>query len=109
MRVDFLKIIFALTLTIAGIMPAMAEEAGVHRFATFNVRYTNDASDTGDKLWANRRTAVTNIVKDYDLDIVGMQEVTGKKINNTVQLTDLKNLLPNYTSYDVERDGNNYS
>lgn len=109
MRVDFLKILFALTLTIAGFMPAMAEEAGVHRFATFNVRYTNDASDTGDKLWANRRTAVTNIVKDYDLDIVGMQEVTGKKINNTVQLTDLKNLLPNYTSYDVERDGNNYS
>ena len=109
MRVDFLKIIFALTLTIAGIMPAMAEEAGVHRFATFNVRYTNDASDTGDKLWANRRTAVTNIVKDYDLDIVGMQEVTGKKINGTVQLDDLKRLLPNYTSYDIERDGNNYS
>ena len=85
MRVDFLKKIFALTLTIAGIAPAMAEEPGVHRFATYNIRYVNaNNGDTGDKLWANRRTAVTNIVKDYDFDIVGFQEVTG---NNKYSLT----------------------
>lgn len=111
MRVDFLKILFALTLTIAGILPAMAEEAGVHRFATFNVRFTNNTADTGDRLWANRKKAVTDIVKDYDLDIVGMQEVTGTKPNgaSTSQLQDLKSLLSNYSSYDVEREGKGYS
>ena len=113
MRVDFLKILFALTLTIAGIAPAMAEEAGVHRFATYNIRYVNaNNGDTGDKLWANRRTAVTNIVKDYDFDIVGFQEVTGNNKDSQTgksQLQDLIDMLPDYGNYAVEREGKNYS
>lgn len=113
MRVDFLKKIFALTLTIAGIAPAMAEEAGVHRFATYNIRYVNaNNGDTGDKLWANRRTAVTNIVKDYDFDIVGFQEVTGNNKDSQTgksQLQDLIDMLPDYGNYAVEREGKNYS
>ena len=113
MRVDFLKKIFALTLTIAGIAPAMAEEPGVHRFATYNIRYVNaNNGDTGDKLWANRRTAVTNIVKDYDFDIVGFQEVTGNNKDSQTgksQLQDLIDMLPDYGNYAVEREGKNYS
>lgn len=113
MRVDFLKIIFALTLTIAGFMPAMAEEAGVHRFATYNVRYVSASNgDTGDKLWANRRKAVTDIVKDYDFDIVGFQEVTGNNKDPQTgksQLQDMKDMLPDYATFDVEREGKGYS
>ena len=112
MRVN-IKLIFALTLIIAGFMPAMAEEPGVHRFATFNVRYVNSSNgDTGDKLWANRRKAVTDIVKDYDFDIVGFQEVTGNNKDPQTgksQLQDMKDMLPNYATYDVEREGKNYS
>lgn len=113
MRVNFLNKIFALTLIIAGFMPAMAEEPGVHRFATFNVRYVNSSNgDTGDKLWANRRKAVTDIVKDYDFDIVGFQEVTGNNKDPQTgksQLQDMKDMLPNYATYDIEREGKNYS
>ena len=94
-------------------MPAMAEEPGVHRFATFNVRYVNSSNgDTGDKLWANRRKAVTDIVKDYDFDIVGFQEVTGNNKDPQTgksQLQDMKDMLPNYATYDIEREGKNYS
>ena len=113
MRVKFLNKIFALTLIIAGFVPAMAEEPDVHRFATFNVRYVNASNgDTGDKLWANRRKAVTDIVKDYDFDIVGFQEVTGNNKDPQTgksQLQDMKDMLPNYATYDVEREGKNYS
>lgn len=113
MRVNFLNKIFALTLIIAGFVPAMAEEPDVHRFATFNVRYVNASNgDTGDKLWANRRKAVTDIVKDYDFDIVGFQEVTGNNKDPQTgksQLQDMKDMLPNYATYDVEREGKNYS
>ncbi|MBQ7180919.1 MAG: hypothetical protein IJR87_06455, partial [Bacteroidaceae bacterium] len=44
-------------------IPLMAsEEEGVHRFATFNVRYTNpNNGDTGEKLWANRGPFVGRI------------------------------------------------
>lgn len=91
----------------------MAEEPDVHRFATFNVRYVNASNgDTGDKLWANRRKAVTDIVKDYDFDIVGFQEVTGNNKDPQTgksQLQDMKDMLPNYATYDVEREGKNYS
>lgn len=113
MRVNFFNKLFALTLIIAGFMPAMAEEPGVHRFATFNVRYVNASNgDTGDKLWANRRKAVTDIVKDYDFDIVGFQEVTGNNKDPQTgksQLQDMKDMLPNYATYDVEREGKKYS
>ena len=112
MRVN-INLIFALTLIIAGFMPAMAEEPGVHRFATFNVRYVNSNNgDTGDKLWANRRKAVTDIVKDYDFDIVGFQEVTGNNKDPQTgksQLQDMKDMLPEYATFDVEREGKNYS
>ncbi|MBQ2460395.1 MAG: hypothetical protein II505_06950, partial [Bacteroidaceae bacterium] len=38
---------------------SVSEEADVHRFATFNVRYVNSSNgDTGDKLWANRKSYV---------------------------------------------------
>ena len=94
-------------------IPLMAsEEEGVHRFATFNVRYTNpNNGDTGEKLWANRGPFVGRIVNDYDFDIVGMEEVTG---NNQVsksgksQLQDLRDMLPDYDDWAVEREGKQY-
>ncbi|MCR4921872.1 MAG: endonuclease/exonuclease/phosphatase family protein [Bacteroidaceae bacterium] len=88
------------------------EEEGVHRFATFNVRYCNPSNgDTGDKLWANRRTYVGRIVTDYDFDIVGMQEVVGNNRDSKTgksQLQDLRDMLPDYADWAVEREGRQY-
>ncbi len=86
-----------------------AEEAGVHRFANYNVRYVNSNNgDTGQKLWANRKAYVIRIIQDYDFDVVGMEEVTGNNANPS-QLQDLRNGLAGYADHSVEREGKGYS
>ena len=63
-------VLFLLGVSVFSFFSARAEEADVHRFATFNVRYVNsDNGDTGDKYWGNRRWYVVQIIKDYDFDI----------------------------------------
>jgi len=87
--------------------------ADIHRFATYNVRYVNAQNgDTGEKLWANRRDYVCQIVKDYDFDIVGMQEVTGNNSDPTTgksQLQDINDRLPDYECIAYEREDRQYS
>ncbi len=90
----------------------LAEEKDVHRFGTFNVRYTNPKNgDVGDRHWMARRKAVTDIVRDYDFDVIGMEEVTGSVRDYTTgrtQLEDLRYLLPGYSDWAVERNGRYY-
>ncbi len=76
------------------------EQTGVHRFATYNIRYSlKNNGDTGDKLWTNRAQYVYRIVREYDFDVVGMQEVTG---GSSQQLTDVETNMTEYTMYAVE-------
>lgn len=90
-----------------------AEEAGVHRFANYNIRYVNASNgDTGQKLWANRRQYVVQNITGYDFDIVGMEEVTGNNKDASTgksQLQDLRDMLTGYADYSVEREGKSYS
>ena len=87
-------------------------EEGVHRFATFNIRYCNPSNgDAGDRLWANRKSVVGRIVTDYDFDIVGMEEVLGNNRDpqsGKSQLQDLRDMLPGYADWAVEREGRQY-
>ena len=94
-------------LTVA--VAATAEDAGVHRFANYNIRYVNSSNgDTGQQLWSNRKTFLMQVIKDYDFDIVGMEEVTGNNANPS-QLQDLRNGLTGYADHSVEREGKGYS
>ena len=107
--------LIVLLLCVGCFIPAMlmAEEAGVHRFATYNIRYVHaDNGDTGQQLWSNRRQYVVQIITDYDFDVVGMEEVTGNNKDATTgksQLQDLRDMLIGYADYSVEREGKNYS
>lgn len=96
-----------------GLMQMMAEEAGVHRFANYNIRYVNSSNgDTGEKLWANRRAYVVQNITGFDFDIVGLEEVTGNNkdsVTGKSQLQDLRDMLPGYADYSVEREGKDYS
>lgn len=91
-----------------------ATEAPVHRFANFNIRYVNPSNgDTGSKHWSERGQYVVQIIKDYDFDVVGLEEVTGLNGGSCVnpatgrsQLEDLKAWLPDYTIMAWERSGN---
>ena len=105
------RILFILPLLMA--ITLHAEEAGVHRFANYNIRYVNASNgDTGEKLWANRRTYVVKNITGYDFDIVGMEEVTGNNKDATTgksQLQDLRDMLTGYADHSVEREGKGYS
>lgn len=106
-------VVFYLSLLCLVPMMLFAEEAGVHRFANYNIRYVNASNgDTGEKLWANRRTYVVRNITSFDFDIVGMEEVTGNNKDATTgksQLQDLRDMLTGYADYSVEREGNEYS
>ena len=105
------RILFVLPLLVA--LMLHAEEAGVHRFANYNIRYVNASNgDTGEKLWANRREYVVRNITGYDFDIVGMEEVTGNNKDASTgksQLQDLRDMLTGYADYSVEREGKSYS
>lgn len=107
--------LFVLFIGLMAWIPAamQAEEAGVHRFANYNVRYVNSSNgDTGEKLWANRRKYVVKNITKYDFDIVGMEEVTGNNKDASTgksQLRDLRDMLTGYADWSVEREGGNYS
>ncbi len=62
---------------------------------TYNIRV---AFDTGENSWDNRKEMVASTIKKYNADILGLQEVLKK------QLDDLLNLLPEYSYVGVGRD-----
>lgn len=107
------SIILLSVLIVCPALQTMAEDEGVHRFASYNIRYVNASNgDTGEKLWANRRTYVVQNITGYDFDIVGMEEVTGNNkdaVTGKSQLQDLRDMLPEYNDYSVEREGKSYS
>ncbi len=111
---NYCHIILAAILAAANIFTISAAVGSeeLHNFANYNIRYTNNSDDTGERLWSARGSYVMQIIKDYDFDIVGMEEVTGRTgqysvnpLTNTSQLQDLQAGLKDYTLLTYERDG----
>ena len=67
------------------------------RFMSFNLRFPCE-SDTGN-LWDERRARVFEMLQLYDPDVIGMQEVYRRQLN------DLLNALPGYAAVGKERYG----
>jgi len=76
---------------------AMAEEITL-RVMTFNVRY-GTAFD-GDNSWSKRKDTVVNCIKQYDPDLMGMQECLAMQADYIVQN------LPGYRWAGIGRDQN---
>lgn len=66
--------------------------------ATFNIRLQTKA-DSAERSWENRKTDVARLIKKYDFDVFGVQE-----IGNRTQEADLKALIPEYSYYGKGRD-----
>ncbi len=85
--------------------------ASTHKLATYNIRFNSDA-DTGGKNWEHRGPICRDVVLNYDLDIIGFQEVcgTGRAYRNPAtgrtQLQDITAWLEDYTLIEWDRDGN---
>ena len=68
------------------------------KVATFNIRLQTSA-DTAARSWDNRKSSVARIIKQYDFDVFGVQEV-----GNQHQEDDLTALLPTYSYFGKGRD-----
>jgi endonuclease/exonuclease/phosphatase family metal-dependent hydrolase len=90
------KIIYfiLLFLPVAGLFSCANKPLPLH-VMTFNIRYDN----SGDSLnnWQYRKDVAAEIIKEYDVDLFGTQEVEDN------QLRDLKERLPQYASIGVGR------
>ena len=99
--------------TIACIFTLSATET-LHRLATYNIRYVAEKNgDTGSKSWTERRSSLMRLIRDYDFDVCGLNEVTGNNVDpitGVSQLQDLRDTLTEYSFIPYERSGTgNYS
>lgn len=115
----FCKLFLTSVAAVSTLSLSAQDAAARHAFATFNIRYTNTTDNVANnpegKSWDLRGPYVIQIVRDYNFDIVGMQEVTGRdngKGNSMAhgtglsQLETIKQELSDYTIFEWERDGN---
>lgn len=96
------KILYAFTAFLAVALLASCTESKPLelKVMTFNIRLDHD----GDSLnnWKYRKDVAAQMIKNYDVDIVGTQEVLPN------QMQDLRDRLPEYTALGVGReDGKN--
>jgi endonuclease/exonuclease/phosphatase family metal-dependent hydrolase len=75
--------------------PSLAEPL---RVMTFNIRYATKSD--GEDQWQNRREMLAKVVRDFDLDVLGVQEALRE------QMDDLAAALPGYASVGVGREAN---
>ncbi len=72
--------------------------SGKLNIATYNIRLQTLA-DSDARSWVNRKADVARVIKKYDFDIFGVEEVGNKN-----QEADLKTLIPDYSYFGKGRD-----
>ena len=90
----FLTLIFVELLAVGKI----STKSSKLNVATYNIRLQT-TTDSAARSWDNRKSSVARLIKQYDFDIFGVQEV-----GNATQETDLKSLITNYTYFGKGRD-----
>ena len=89
---------FALSILLAATLIATANEGGSSlELVTFNIRYLKQ-DEKKPNHWDQRKQLVTDAIKEFDADILGLQEVLHQ------QLQDITADLPGYTAFGVGRD-----
>lgn len=91
------KILFTMLALLMAISITFAKNADKEmNVASFNIRM--DTSQDGDNQWSNRKDLAANVIKFYNVDIFGAQEVLHH------QLTDMLERLPGYDYVGVGRE-----
>lgn len=88
------KIIFVFILTLVFVPFATSQSL---KIMTYNIRL--DLASDKDNSWGNRKDFFTSQIRFYEPDIWGVQEATPN------QMTDLNQLLPEYSHIGIGRDG----
>ena len=75
---------------------ACNDEKMILNVMSFNIRY--DTPNDGENYWPFRKDFATNMIRYYEVDILGTQEVTFRQLN------DMLEALPEYSYVGVARD-----
>ena len=86
----------AAALSIAAFAAAQTKELEL-RVMTFNVR---NEGDRGRNAWANRRPLVAQVIREFQPDVVGLQESSGDR-----QLEDLDQMIPGMRLVQIPNQG----
>ncbi|MDR1681734.1 MAG: endonuclease/exonuclease/phosphatase family protein [Prevotellaceae bacterium] len=86
---------FISILLLAGLCACTNQQPATFKVMTFNVRYDNP--DDSLNSWPYRKDAAAEIIREYDVDVLGTQEVLHHQLN------DLKDRLPGYDAIGVGR------
>jgi endonuclease/exonuclease/phosphatase family metal-dependent hydrolase len=100
-RTTSIRLSAAILLAIVAAAPAFAEPV---RVMTFNIRY--GTAPDGENAWPHRRDLVEKVIREYDPDVIGLQEALRS------QLDELRQALPEYSKVGVGREaggGGEYS
>ena len=75
-RIRVLPLVVAVSVVAAGSSVALADEAGKDptiRVRTFNIRYST--APDGDDSWNNRKELLLDVIRKFNPDLLGTQEV----------------------------------
>lgn len=67
-------------------LPALTEKDYI--ICNYNIRYyngSNDSNNKGDKAWPKRRAKVFEMIRNYDMDVCGLEEVTSTMASDITQ------------------------
>lgn len=80
------------SITFTNVNDKPADQPTEYVICNYNIRYyngSNDSSNQGAKAWPNRRAKVFEMIKSYNMDVCGLEEVTSTMASDiTQQLTD---------------------
>lgn len=95
-----MKNIFLFILLFTGLISVLlpGDDKDLIRIMTYNIRYAGDEKAEGINSWNNRKLHVAAIIKNYQADIVGLQEAL------KIQLDDLTKFLPDFAWTGAGRD-----
>ena len=92
----FLPLLGLILAAVAGVPGSSPAHAEMIRVMSFNIRYDNP--DDGENAWAHRRDWVGELIREHQIDVLGLQEVLKSQVD------DLRQRLPEYGWYGVGRD-----
>lgn len=97
MRIMQCFVVVAMLLSLAGCQRATPQAAAELNVMSFNIR--NGKANDGENSWSNRRSLVAGVVREYNPDVLGLQEAF------RFQLDEMANDLPSYTEVGEGRGG----
>lgn len=102
MKYILIWIVSFIFLSACGFSKMSSERELIMRVSSYNIRYDSPQDVETGNGWGERKPYVAKVIMDHDFDIVGTQE------GDSIQLADMKDLLPDYDYVSHPYGGKNH-